>query len=300
MKKIIKWIVIGVGILIVLGIIIGSSAPKTEEVEQVVESNETEKEKIIPGITTADLTINLKNKGFDCKDMEISDDGMASWWCEETTLDHYFVVELLGNSPTKIQSIQTTALNYSVKDTNEVTKDFLGYIASIPYEGANQAGAKDWVKQNIGENTKKVIGNIKFTLSSNARARMLTIEHKDLLYKGKEVQPTSKPTLTSKPTSKPKPTLKPKPQPTLKSTLTPTDIPTPVPTPTQTPTPIFKPTATSKPMPTEMPILKYVCDCSKTCSQMIDCNEAYFQLNDCGCTKRDNDKDGIPCESICH
>lgn len=44
---------------------------------------------------------------------------------------------------------------------------------------------------------------------------------------------------------------------------------------------------------------KYVCDCSKTCSQMIDCDEAYFQLNDCGCTKRDRDNDGIPCESIC-
>jgi len=44
---------------------------------------------------------------------------------------------------------------------------------------------------------------------------------------------------------------------------------------------------------------KYVCDCSKNCSQMTDCDEAYFQLNDCGCVKRDNDGDGIPCESMC-
>jgi hypothetical protein len=44
---------------------------------------------------------------------------------------------------------------------------------------------------------------------------------------------------------------------------------------------------------------KYVCDCSKTCNQITDCDEAYYQLNNCGCSKRDGDKDGIPCEDIC-
>ncbi|MBD3300755.1 MAG: hypothetical protein GF347_05390 [Candidatus Moranbacteria bacterium] len=43
----------------------------------------------------------------------------------------------------------------------------------------------------------------------------------------------------------------------------------------------------------------YSCNCSKTCKQMIDCNEAMYQLNSCGCLKRDGDNDGIPCESIC-
>ena len=43
----------------------------------------------------------------------------------------------------------------------------------------------------------------------------------------------------------------------------------------------------------------YTCNCSKTCSQMASCEEAYFQLNNCGCSKRDGDKDGVPCESIC-
>lgn len=43
----------------------------------------------------------------------------------------------------------------------------------------------------------------------------------------------------------------------------------------------------------------YTCNCSKTCSQMSSCEEAYFQLNNCGCSARDGDKDGVPCESIC-
>jgi len=42
----------------------------------------------------------------------------------------------------------------------------------------------------------------------------------------------------------------------------------------------------------------YTCNCSKTCSSM-SCNEAYFQLNTCGCSARDSDGDGVPCESVC-
>lgn len=42
----------------------------------------------------------------------------------------------------------------------------------------------------------------------------------------------------------------------------------------------------------------YTCNCSRTCGQMT-CEEAYYQLNVCGCSQRDGDGDGVPCESIC-
>lgn len=44
----------------------------------------------------------------------------------------------------------------------------------------------------------------------------------------------------------------------------------------------------------------YSCNCSKSCEAMASCEEAYFQLNQCGCSKKDGDGDGIPCESICN
>lgn len=43
----------------------------------------------------------------------------------------------------------------------------------------------------------------------------------------------------------------------------------------------------------------FSCDCKKTCTQISTCSEAYFQLNECNCQKRDNDNDGIPCENLC-
>jgi hypothetical protein len=50
---------------------------------------------------------------------------------------------------------------------------------------------------------------------------------------------------------------------------------------------------------TPPPNTSYVCDCSKTCTAILTCEEAYYQLNNCGCGERDGDSDGIPCESLC-
>ena len=51
--------------------------------------------------------------------------------------------------------------------------------------------------------------------------------------------------------------------------------------------------------PTAVAGPQFSCNCSKTCGAMASCQEAYFQLNQCGCSRRDSDSDGVPCESIC-
>lgn len=43
----------------------------------------------------------------------------------------------------------------------------------------------------------------------------------------------------------------------------------------------------------------YSCNCKKTCTQMSSCDEAQYQLNECGCTARDADHDGVACDSQC-
>lgn len=37
------------------------------------------------------------------------------------------------------------------------------------------------------------------------------------------------------------------------------------------------------------------CDCSKSCANISSCQEAQFQLKECGCTARDGDNDSIAC-----
>lgn len=51
--------------------------------------------------------------------------------------------------------------------------------------------------------------------------------------------------------------------------------------------------------PVSPPVQTWACDCSKTCPQMSSCAEAQYQLNVCGCSARDGDKDGVACDVDC-
>lgn len=44
---------------------------------------------------------------------------------------------------------------------------------------------------------------------------------------------------------------------------------------------------------------KIECGSCRYCSEIKSCAEAYFLLNQCGCSSLDRDKDGIPCENLC-
>jgi hypothetical protein len=60
-------------------------------------------------------------------------------------------------------------------------------------------------------------------------------------------------------------------------------------------------TGSGSPAPVSTPVAgppPFACNCARTCSAMT-CDEAYYQLNTCGCSQRDGDGDGVPCESIC-
>ncbi|MDD3607288.1 MAG: thermonuclease family protein [Candidatus Moranbacteria bacterium] len=61
---------------------------------------------------------------------------------------------------------------------------------------------------------------------------------------------------------------------------------------TQTPSPV--------PATTTQNTGSLTCAGKTKCAQMSNCQEAKFYLNNCGVTKLDADKDGIPCETICN
>lgn len=74
---------------------------------------------------------------------------------------------------------------------------------------------------------------------------------------------------------------------------------TPTPTPTSmVPLTTAKPTTQPTVQPTQNTGGSYVCNCSKTCGQM-GCDEAQYQLNTCGCSRRDADGDGTACDAQC-
>ncbi|MBK6742499.1 MAG: excalibur calcium-binding domain-containing protein [Hydrogenophilales bacterium] len=56
----------------------------------------------------------------------------------------------------------------------------------------------------------------------------------------------------------------------------------------------------TSPEPTAAPAEARRCEPGKlTCRHMRDCDEALYYLRECGVSKLDKDKDGVPCESLC-
>lgn len=70
----------------------------------------------------------------------------------------------------------------------------------------------------------------------------------------------------------------------------PAPVPAPIPAPKVVPAPVIDPVVNTS--------SSFACNCSKTCPQM-GCAEAQYQLNSCGCSRRDADHDGVACDADC-
>ena len=130
--------------------------------------------KLIPGLAAVDVHGNLTDKGFTLE-KELSANP-SRWTCTETTSSYEYIAVAYGKMASQITKIDATVLNYSTKDTGEIAVDFIGYIATLPYDGSSPAQAREWVKNNINNSTTTIIGTVKFEIFANsARSRILTM-----------------------------------------------------------------------------------------------------------------------------
>ena len=111
----------------------------------------------IPGLTAADLKLNLEERDFTC--VGPTDDNEGGIYYECTSGEEYRVL-WRGRSPTDVFYVDSTALLVSEDDA----ATFLGYIASVPCEGCQQADAKAWAEANTATGGETTIGPIYYLL----------------------------------------------------------------------------------------------------------------------------------------
>lgn len=63
--------------------------------------------RLIPGLTAADLKLNLQDRGFSCSGPDLDATGGVQYLCERGT---DYIVLLLGRSPTEIYYVDATAV----------------------------------------------------------------------------------------------------------------------------------------------------------------------------------------------
>ena len=126
----------------------------------------------ITGLDARNVTQNLENRGFECKG-PTKLQTLSSWDCSDSTGE--IVVSVLGRDSTHIRTIDSTVFAFFGAPSDETAANFLGFLATVPYDDASPAEARAWVEANISSGAETVFGSANFQLYGPPAARSLQI-----------------------------------------------------------------------------------------------------------------------------
>ena len=136
----------------------------------------------IPGVMAVDLYMNLEKKGWKCTRPHQAKDiaNPAKLDKNKTTFDCFS-----KDKNAYVIAWGTTASNLTWITADATTKTdygWLGFIATLPIEGVDQAAAQKWVMTAVKakKSTTKLFGDVKFSVTAGSSvARTLSIAHKN-------------------------------------------------------------------------------------------------------------------------
>lgn len=135
----------------------------------------------LPGVMAVDLYMNLEKQGWKCArphqakdilDPSKVDKNTTTFDCFSKDKTAYAVA--WGTTASNMTWITADA-------TSKASYGWLGFIATLPITGVDQAAAQKWVTTAASrkKNSSKLFGDIKFTVTAGSGiARTLSIAHK--------------------------------------------------------------------------------------------------------------------------
>ncbi len=131
----------------------------------------------IDGLTVSDVASHLAQHGLNCEGPSPRGETMRSWECKAPSDAEGIEreVSIIGQDPDRIRLVTATVSRDDEAPPEEAAADFLGYVASLSYEGANPAQARRWVAENVTSGGKLPMGAAIFELYSEKRAWVLRI-----------------------------------------------------------------------------------------------------------------------------
>jgi hypothetical protein len=137
---------------------------------------------LLPGLQPADVKFNLQNRQFNCElaFMPTDTDPYSSWECQRKNAQYYMSVEIWSKSLDSVDLIVSSVVQFRKADDGLAT-DFLGFMATMPFDGAEPQEARTWVGETLptitanGDVREATFGGIKFRLYGIPTARFLDI-----------------------------------------------------------------------------------------------------------------------------
>ena len=136
----------------------------------------------LPGVMAVDLYMNLEKQGWKCARPHQAKDiaNPAKLDKNKTTFDCFS-----KDKNAYVIAWGTTASNLTWITADAITKanyGWLGFIATLPIQGVDQAAAQKWViaMANTKKSASKLFGDVKFSVTAGSGvARTLSIAHKN-------------------------------------------------------------------------------------------------------------------------
>lgn len=129
----------------------------------------------IPSLNAADVYLGLKERGFTVeKDLANG----ASFVCSLVSPSLELKAEVSGSSGTEVTLVRAMVMADGATKKAIAGRDFLAFIASVPYANAQPQAAHDWVIQYYDvDGATTTIGGAAFTLKApSEHYRMLLVE----------------------------------------------------------------------------------------------------------------------------
>jgi hypothetical protein len=134
----------------------------------------------IPGLSPVNVTVNLEQREFTCTAVK---KGVMYYerTCTKGIPSNQFQVVISGREPIIVDFIKISVLQ-SANPDNKIAIPLIGFMATMPYDGATPEDARAWVESTIptlrGEAQEMVFGGVKYVLYGPPTA--LTLEMGEL------------------------------------------------------------------------------------------------------------------------
>lgn len=133
---------------------------------------------ILPGLRPADVTVNLEDRrGMDCASAE-QNGNYYVWVCERAEGDISIHVEIYAKTLATVDYITAHVLQLG-EPSDDLAEELLGFIATMPYDGAEPDAARAWVEETlptiraVGDVRDATFGGVDYHLMGGPSARIL-------------------------------------------------------------------------------------------------------------------------------
>ena len=155
----------------------GEVAKKPSQEQQQKKPEPEPAPRNIPGLTPQDVYLNLENKGFKCSEPKLmGHQNEVRWTCEKQEAQGEYLIKIDSSDANSVRLVKARVISQDPARADALAQDFLGYVARVPYEGAQPEEAKAWVEQNVGSKVSAEFGGVSYTLGAKAGSRFLELE----------------------------------------------------------------------------------------------------------------------------